>query len=370
MKIKLIKLSLSVILCLITQTSFGAIDKLVLVGGIYESRVGQCGKNTCDNHTYLKQQDELGTSLSILNNIITNSNIKEFGWSGDPVSHNEGGNLKNKFENWFYNNVCTRNEPCNVSFIAHSWGSIIASDFIASLPDNTNVNVRIIVTYGAPVTGAQIEWSANPFWEVAALKVRNMGGTWINAVNSNDIIAWDIPKVINRKPNGSESTKGRLSELFPVNNSELDPKYLATSLFRQCNKVTSCSILIDNLDRIWSSSGVGFDIPITEDEWIDFFSKTHFTKNYEPKRIVNYIKSAVVSGVIFDYLESSYSQLFSSGSDTVIYRKDGIDARYRYYPNTGFFLYFWIDGNLYYSNDRGASFKNIGSIDSWYNSVK
>lgn len=374
MNVKGLKFIVITILFFITQVSYGATEKLVLIGGLHESVIWSCGETPCKDVTYLTEEHKLGEALKNLDGIVKYKGY-EFPWSGDPVTHNEGGNLKKKFNDWFYQNICSKNEICNVSFIAHSWGTIIISDFIASLPSDTKVNIRIIVTYGSPVTGAQIRAFTTPFWKVAVSKVEGMGGVWINTVNPNDIIAWDIPRTINRKSDGDRSNKGRFDETFPVSNSELDPKYLGTSAFRQCFGTESillkipCATLGFNLRDLWDSSNLA-KMPENEQEWVNFFYKTHFTESYEPKRQINYIKDAVMTGLIFDDLESRYSQYFQKGSVTHIYRQNGIDARYRYYPQTNFYLYFWIDGNLYYSDDDGSSWNNIGTVNSWYNSVK
>lgn len=374
MNVKVPKFIVMTILFLITQVSYSATEKLVLVGGLDERVIWSCGKTPCKDVTYLTQGHKLGNALKKLDGIVKYKNY-EFPWSGDPVSHNEGGNLKKKFNDWFYKYICSKNEICNVSFIAHSWGTIIISDFVASLPSDTKVNIRIVATYGSPVTGAQIKWNVAPFWELAASKVKGMGGVWINTVNPNDVIAWDIPRTINRKSNGAKSTKGRFDETFPVSNSELDPQYLGTTAFRQCISVASilskipCATLGFNLKDLWDSSNLE-KMPKSEKEWKTFFYNTHFTESYEPKRQIGYIKDAVVTGIIFDAFEDRYSQHFPKGSVTHINRKNGVDARYRYYPKTKSYLYFWIDGNLYYRGGKGSNWKNTGKVNSWYEAVK
>ena len=270
----------------VCPVGYKALTKLVLVGGLNEYTVGTCGTDYCPNWGYLLTgYAKLETALNNnLNGLIPRKDWHEFLWSGDPVTHGEGGNLKKKFEEWFYQNVCSKGETCNVAFISHSWGTIIASDFIASLPNDTGVKVSTIVTYGSPVTGANIKWGVDPFWEIAVSKVQNKNGTWINVVNPNDIIAWDIPETINLKPDGTLSTKGRFSETFPVNLSELDPQYAVESIIKQYVIYGNTNLL-----KILDSSGVGGDIPENQSEWETFFADTHFTENYEPDRLVKYI---------------------------------------------------------------------------------
>jgi len=292
---KYFKIIISLAIFFLMQTSLlQAEEKLVLIGGLDYSKIGQCSDGKCegDDKGYLLWENKLGNSLKLLDSSIVS---QEFNWSGDPISHNEGGNsLKDKFEDWFYDEICSRNEACNLSIIAHSWGTIIASDFIASLPSDTSINIRTIVTYGSPVTGAQIKYNVDPFWKTAIKKVKKMEGKWINVVNENDIIAWNIPGVLNYKANGTISYKKSLKELFPVSGSEFDPKYLGTSILRQCNPFQKCEVLKSTMGLFWEASGFTIDsVPNTQKALGDYFYNTHFTQNYEPKRLVNYIKDGI-----------------------------------------------------------------------------
>ena len=358
--------TIAIFFIFILQSFLYAEEKLVLVGGLNESRIGQCSTDNCDDFTYLRWSNKLGNSIDSLDDDIIDD-VLEFGWSGDPISHKEGGdNLKKKFEKWFYSNVCSKNEQCNVSIIAHSWGSIIASDFIASLPQNTNIKIRTVVTYGSPVTGAQIKWNTNPFWETAISKVKQMKGKWINVVNKNDIIGWNIPGVLNYKPNGTVSYKKRLEELFPVSNSELDPKYLVTTAIRQCNPITSCAVLGSNLMQLWKASG--FDknnIPSTQEGWEVFFENTHFTESYEPKRIINYIKNGINESkvnFVFDGIEKKNSYYFPKGAKTQkignnFYRKYKVKGKDHYLYTNNKYVYYHI----------GSGWKYFYTLEGWYN---
>lgn len=284
---------ISLLVLLFFQSPLQAREKVVLVGGLNEYKIGQCYNKPCDDLKYLKKSHKLGDSLKSLD--FSTTDVSEFGWSGDPISHNEGGSsLKNKFESWFYDKICSRGEICNLSIVAHSWGTIIASDFIASLPTNTHINIRTIVTYGSPVTGAQIKYNVAPFWETAIKKVKNMGGEWINVVNEGDVVAWNIPGVSNYKANGLISYKSRLKELFPVSGSEFDPKYIGTSILRQCNPFSNCEVLKSTIGLFWEESGfTTSSVPKTQKELSSYFYKTHFTESYEAKRLIGYIKSNI-----------------------------------------------------------------------------
>lgn len=359
-----------VILSIFLSTqSYASEEKLVLIGGLDEYRVGKCNATSCSDGKeydwgYLTSYYKLGNALNALNDSIPKKNRYEFRWSGDPITHNEGGNLKNKFENWFYKNVCERGSECNVSFISHSWGTIINSDFIASLPQDTSVNIRTVVTYASPVTGAQIKFNVTPFWATAVDKVNNSGGTWINVVNPKDVIAWDIPKTQNRKPDGTFSSKGRFDETFPVSNSEMDPKYLGTSFIRQCNPIESgfCSTLGSNFYKIWDS-GLGQEAPSTLEEWNRYFMNTHFTENYEPERLVGYIKSNLPLISHFDGTGSLIDPQNSSGCDgcgkdrVILHSHEGR-------ASTGFFQVFKISGIC-----ESISLEGLGSayieVRSW-----
>ena len=227
-------------------------EKIVLIDGISFDRTAQCSFKECpDRDSYLNQTfSELFTDEMNKNNLL--GEIYPFEWSGDMVTHGE--NLKTKFRTWFNKEVCKEGEECYVSFLSHSWGTIIMSDFIASMIENSSIKIRTIVTFGSPVTGSQIAFFKEPFWETAITKVTSTSNyialkpsKWINIVHPNDPIAWDILNswygifyfkvrgVENIQHNAQLSHKGRLSETFPVSNSEFDYKYLGTTLLRLYN---------------------------------------------------------------------------------------------------------------------------------------
>jgi len=94
----------------------------------------------------------------------------------------------------------------------------------------------------------------------------------------------------NLQPNGSDSTKGRLGERFPVNNSELDPKYLGTSIVRICalgggNCVRGLGG--DALKTILKSWGI--DVPRTVNELITTINQEHSTSAYGAQKVVEYV---------------------------------------------------------------------------------
>jgi len=232
-------------------------EKIVLIDGISLDRTAQCSFKECPDRKKGTEDCYLYHSFSELfademdkYNLL--GKIYPFEWSGDMVTHGE--NLKTKFQTWFNNNVCKEGEECYVSFLSHSWGTIIMSDFIASMIDNSSIKIRTIVTFGSPITGSQIAFYKEPFWETAIKKVTNTSNyialkpsKWINVVHPNDPIAWDILNscycifycrvsgVENVQHNAQPSHKGRLSETFPVSNSEFDYTYLGTSLLRLYN---------------------------------------------------------------------------------------------------------------------------------------
>lgn len=263
-------------------------DKLVIIGGLDYNRIGQCeNKNCTDFPGYLKK--DLGENISLLNKDISNENIFEFTWSADPISHKEGGtNLKEKFRTYFNNNVCNVNYGnCNVSFIAHSWGTVILSDFIASLPENTGVKIKVVVTLASPVTGAQIAWNQPAFWKVAVTKVNAGNGVWVNVVNTRDVLSWAIPGTVNIQPNGENSTKSSWNQIFPVSNSEIDLNYIKTNTAFICASTLDkipCLITLTTAGKSWLSSNMS-----TDDLNFDYFVNTHFPKNYQPQRLISHV---------------------------------------------------------------------------------
>lgn len=265
-------------------------EKIVLISGIDFFRMAQCGFKDCPDDEYLLS--DLGSILhSEFSKHGTYADIHSFKWSRDMVTHGE--NLKTKFSDWFYNEVCSEGVECYVSFIAHSWGTIIATDFIASMSESSTIKIRTVVTYGSPATGAQIKSSEEAFWQIAIRKVTDsfneidsVSSRWINIVNPNDPVAWDyldnngsdISGVENVMPDGSRSAKGRLKEAFPVSNSEFDPQYLGTSFAR---------LYIDRgqeaFNFILSSWGVNSPPNL----------EAHGTSNYQPERLVKYVTDRI-----------------------------------------------------------------------------
>lgn len=347
---------------LATQSAFALTqEKLVLIGGLNEYRIGECSNNQCGDgkpydQGYLDKYSKLGKSLSSLDNNINSLNREEFYWSGDPVTHGEGVNLKNKFNKWFYEEICNANENCIVSFIAHSWGTIILSDFLQSIPEN--LNVRTVVTYGSPVTGSQIKWNKDPFWEDAVNSVKNRGGKWFNVVNKQDLIAWKIPGTTNVNPDGSLSNKGRFSQTFPVNNSEFDPSYLLTSAVRGC-AFSSCTVLGSRLVNAWTDSGNNInDIPTNMSGWSNYFYNSHFTHNYNPDKIISYIKDnsakeySTASESAFALYEKHYPSYFSNSTAT---REAGMNYYRVYFPSSGKVnILYAYNNKLYYRIDYHA----------------
>lgn len=285
-----------ILISLLFQCYLEANEKLVVVGGIDFNKVSTCSKDTpCKDSGYLlSNSKKLENTVNELKKINPNITTYEFKWSGDPVSHQENynkedgdnGNLKKKFEDWFYNEVCIETAECKVSFISHSWGTIISSDFIASIPEDSKIEIKTIITYGSPITGVQIKDEAFSetvnFWENAVTRVNNMNGKWINIINTEDPFAWKIPNTINLQSNGSISTKGRLLETFPVNASEFDPIYLETSILR-FRVMASTNTLAPYLAYIGASSEIHQASSIAE------IVQKHLTESYEPQRFITYL---------------------------------------------------------------------------------
>jgi hypothetical protein len=273
--------------CLLTSTAFAANkEKIVLVSGLDFTRTGQCGFKSCTDNEYLYSHDLSSILNQELNSRGVLADIYTFSWSRDMVTHGE--NLKTKFTNWFYKNICKEGQECYVSFISHSWGTVIASDFLASLASNSTIKVRTVVTFASPVTGAQtLPWK-EVFWLTGVKKVlsasnqiNGVAARWVNVVNRPDPIAWDIPQTENLQPNGTASTKGRLNAVFPVSNSELNPLYLGASIVKAyLNKGE------DFHNVIVKSWGGG-----TPD------LKAHAPASYEPKRLVQYVTNRLPTSI-------------------------------------------------------------------------
>jgi hypothetical protein len=267
-------------------------DKIVLVDGLTPTLTGQCGFRGCtDRPSGL--WNELG---ALLENEMTqngnNADIHAFLWSGDMVKHGE--KLKTKFRNWFFTHVCAATEICHASFIAHSWGSVIATDFIASQQDNPYLKIRTVVTFGSPVTGATARLdnlpllSSTPFWIKAIEKVRSTANwlngqpaRWVNVVNAQDPIGWDyldennrpIAGVENLRSDATPSSKGRLHNAFPINESELDPLFLPAVLQADSQGIEFLKIIIDG----WRGQSGVYDMT------------QHVIPAYEPLRLAKYV---------------------------------------------------------------------------------
>ena len=100
MSVKVLKFIVGTILFFLTQVSYSATEKLVLIGGLDERVIWSCGETPCKDHTYLTDWGKLGRALKDLEGVVK---YDDFPWSGDPVTHNEGGeNLKKK---GFYNDA-------------------------------------------------------------------------------------------------------------------------------------------------------------------------------------------------------------------------------------------------------------------------
>uniref|UniRef100_UPI0040566E19 S-layer homology domain-containing protein n=1 Tax=Candidatus Electronema sp. TaxID=2698783 RepID=UPI0040566E19 len=246
--------------------------KLILVDGLHPLRTGLCQHkdNFCPptdwddylgkgyNRTRVYLVDQLFHNNQ---NILTLRDLKDydiyaFRWSGDVISgepdipfldldiENEdkgSEGLKLKFNNWMNNYVINVSpKKPTVSFLAYSWGTVITTDFIASLPDD-KININILLTIGCPVTGANIKWSEKPFWEVAGDRLKDeYQAKWINIVKGDDVVAWDVPDTDNFISVGfnskssfcQKSKKNRLPELFPVSDSAMEMKYLNNTLVK------------------------------------------------------------------------------------------------------------------------------------------
>lgn len=286
---------------LILSTSVHAIpEKIILVDGLTAPMTGRCTFQNCtDRDSYLWQ--ELG---DILQNQMdargTNADIHAFEWSGDMVKHGE--QLKSKFRNWFFSQVCAPNTPCNLSFIAHSWGSVIATDFLASQEDNHNLKVRTMVTLGSPATGAKARLenlpfiTVTPFWIKAIEKVTSpynfidgQAARWVNVVNSADPIGWDyltehnqpFAGVENLKADGTPSSKGRLHNAYPLNESELDPAFLPVALTPGAQGIDFLKAIIGG----WLGSRVSSLSDMTGGMNMD----AHGVPAYQPQRLAAYV---------------------------------------------------------------------------------
>lgn len=266
-------------------------EKIVLVSGIDFERTYKCGSQDCPPSEYMMQDFE-----QIINDELDKAKIRadifSFKWSRDMVSHGE--DLKNNFNDWFYDEVCPTTRKCTVSFIAHSWGTVILTDFLGSLPVN-DVEIRTVVTYGSPVTGAQIKFGVEPFWKTGIDRVLNnkSSASWFNIVNQGDPVAWDYPGVLNLDATGyAVSNKGRLNETFPVNNSQMDPAYLGTSIIRAINNKGSEAAKV--IIKSWSE-GEGIDL------------SNHDTSKYNPRLIAQRVVHAMPRqgnyGCLIDFLD-------------------------------------------------------------------
>jgi len=275
-------------------------EKIVLIDGISLDKTARCSSQECPNReSYLYKY----LSETFLDEILQNGTfgkLFKFEWSGDMVAHGE--HLKTKFSEWFYSEVCQEGETCYVSFLAHSWGSVIMSDFVASMSEDTSIKVRTIVTFGSPVTGAQIAFYKDSFWEIAIKKLTNnenyiacKKGKWINVVHPNDPVAWDIlgngwiwdykiPGVENYTHEGLYSNKGRLKETFPVNNSEFDLRYIGTTLLFNVTAERALEIIVKN----WTSeSSINLDAHFNG----------YINEINNKKRLVKYITDRLPSNI-------------------------------------------------------------------------
>jgi len=330
---KIVQLAMLGLVLALTSNVYAANkEKIVLVSGIDFARTGQCGFVSCPNGEYL-YSDEKNPQASLepkLNSSLDRNmmlaDIYSFEWSGDMVTHGE--NLKTKFSNWFYKEVCPSGQECYVSFIAHSWGTVILTDFLASLSQPNTIKVRTVVTFGSPVTGAQIALLKTPFWLAgiqnvtnSSNKINGASAAWYNIVNKNDPVAWDylnaglfstssISGVSNLQPNGTASTKGRLGEMFPVSNSEFDPKYLTTSVIRAYSN--SGSDLLNVIIKSWGKDGAPN-------------LSAHATSSYEPDRLVGYVINRIPKPTL--------SNLVLSCPSSIDEGKTGICSATAYYSN-------------------------------------
>lgn len=324
-------------------------EKIVLVSGIDFTRTGQCGSKACADNEYLYR--DLGTLLNQeLNSRGALADIHTFSWSRDMVTHGE--KLKTKFTNWFYNNVCKEGQECYVSFIAHSWGTVITTDFLSSLANNSTIKIRTVVTFGSPVTGAQIALWKEPFWLTGIQKVLNdankINGTrarWVNVVNRQDAVAWDylsgyniaIPYVENLQPNGTLSTKGRLGETFPVSGSELNPLYLGTSVL-----------------RAYLNKGEEFHKVIVQSWGGGLPNLTaHSPASYEPKRLVQYVTNRLPNKTVVSSPTTTTPPAVTKINQCIAKYTDyfGIKSGAPY-----------LNGNYYYQTTSGGKLGKVTQI--------
>ncbi len=313
-------------------------EKIVLVSGIDFTKTGQCGSKSCPDNEYLYQ--DLGSVLNQeLNSRRALADIHSFSWSRDMVTHGE--NLKTKFANWFYSTVCKVGQECYVSFIAHSWGTVITSDFLASLASNSAIKVRTVVTFGSPVTGAQIAFLKEAFWLTGVKKVlsasnqiNGVTGRWVNVVNRPDAVAWNIPQTENIQPNGTASTKGRLNETFPVVGSEFNPAYLGTSIVR-----TYFNKGFEFYKVIVKSWGGGAIDP-----------NAHSPASYEPQRLVQYVSNRLPTSVGA-----------SSTTPAAVTKINQCIAKFGSYFGSKVGAPY-LNGNYYYQNTSGGTAGKVTQI--------
>lgn len=286
--------------CLIISTLYCSTlqaEKLILIDGIAPLRTGQCQNHYCDdreNYLWDYYKDELNQQISQHG---ANVDIHAFRWTGDMVKHGE--QLKTKFRHWFFSQVCPNNQTCVVSFIAHSWGTVIVTDFLASQENNHNIKIRTMVTFGSPATGAKVRLDnipfikVTPFWLKAIEKVTHPNNhiegkpaRWVNIVSQADPVAWDyrdknnqpISGIENLTINGNPSNKGRLWNAYTLNESELDPQFLPTVILSKRNDgIKFLKEVIESL------AGVVFPDDFTNN------LKAHDARAYQPHRLINYV---------------------------------------------------------------------------------
>ncbi len=274
------------LLSLISFAHADSTEKIILISGIDFAKTGKCKKQACPDTEYLYHRD-LGDILNQqLNQQQKLADIHTFKWSQDMIRHGES--LKDKFNQWFHSEVCQAGQACNLSFIAHSWGTIITTDFITALPSNTAFKIRTVITYGSPVTGAMISPFRSSFWQDAIVRVGdvdnwidNQPARWVNIVNFADPLAWDylddfgfpFPNVENLTADGFTSFKGRLEEVYPVKDSEFDPRFLPFSALSELNQGGENAVKV--ITSLWNQGNPDF--------------KAHGTPSYEPTRLVNYV---------------------------------------------------------------------------------
>lgn len=267
------------------KVALGVVEYVVLIPGLDFEKFCTCGgdkrsdacvlrtpKPSCPDSFSNPMWNWYSHVSEYLNEKNKFAKIKMFEWSRDPVSHGEGGtNLKDKFERWFYSDVCPERD-CIVSLIGHSWGSVILTDFLASVPDDAQFKIRAVITYGSPAAAAQVDDEVNHFLYVAQKRFESHkvddNSEWLNLVNQDDPAAWNYPlwkfssnsystlknleppdeDVVlpsDREVNSSELiTSGKKlfkdrwgdSELFPLSNSEMAPKYAGQALTKVINR--------------------------------------------------------------------------------------------------------------------------------------